>query len=345
MNSSDSLGGISFFSNLHGWACDNVANYEVVIASGDIINANPTSHPDLFWALRGGGNNFGLVTRFDTYAYPQGLMWGGYLIHSALNNASLIHGLVDFGFNGVVVDPNAAMWVAFAYVASYGGYFASTELEYAKPLANGTHPAVFDEFFNIPEPLADTTMTQSLSNITLALNASNPSGLRETYWTASCQLNEELVSDIFEIYVEETNNITNVTGILPAIVLQVITLAQLDHMSRNGGNPLGIESSTSPILLINLNAMWVDASDDDTVMQAQSNIISRSVARSVELGLENDFLYMNYASQYQDVISSYGATNKARLEAVAEKYDPTGVFQRLEPGYFKLNGPPAMPMA
>jgi len=268
-------------------------------------------------------------------------MWGGNLVHSASQNASLIHALVDFGFNGVDVDPNAAIWVAFAFVPSYGTYIASTEPGYAKPLANGTHPAVFDKFFDIPELLTDTTMTQSLSNITLAVNATNPGGFRETYWTASFQLNEGLTSDIFEIYVEETNKIVNVSGIIPVLTIQVITLPQLRHMSQNGGNALGIENSTSPILLINLSAMWTNVSDDEDVMQAQSNVISRSVARSVELGLENDFLYMNYASQYQDVINSYGATNKARLESIAEKYDPTGVFQRLEPGYFKLNGPPA----
>lgn len=74
-------------------------------------------------------------------------------------------------------------------------------------------------------------------------------------------------------------------------------------------------------------------------MHARSNIISRSVARSVELCLENDLLYMNYAGQYQDLTSSYGTTNKARLESIVEKYEPTGVFPRLESGYFKLYGP------
>jgi FAD/FMN-containing dehydrogenase len=45
---------------------------------------------------------------------------------------------------------------------------------------------------------------------------------------------------------------------------------------------------------------------------------------------------MNYASQFQDVVASYGKENQERLKRVARKYDPTGVFQRLVPGYFKL---------
>lgn len=53
----------------------------------------------------------------------------------------------------------------------------------------------------------------------------------------------------------------------------------------------------------------------------------------------NDYLYMNYASQYQDVIGSYGASAE-KLKSVAKKYDPKEGFQKLQPGYFKLDGPP-----
>jgi hypothetical protein len=56
-------------------------------------------------------------------------------------------------------------------------------------------------------------------------------------------------------------------------------------------------------------------------------------------GRVNGYLYMNYASQFQDVIASYGESTE-KLKSIARKYDPTGVFQRLQPGYFKLNGPP-----
>ena len=62
-------GGLSFFSSQHGLACDNVVNYEVVLADGSIVNANSSSHTDLFWALKGGGNQFGechkLLIRFE----------------------------------------------------------------------------------------------------------------------------------------------------------------------------------------------------------------------------------------------------------------------------------------
>ena len=110
-------------------------------------------------------------------------------------------------------------------------------------------------------------------------------------------------------------------------------------MTQNGGNAIEIENSISPIVLINLSVMRARVGDCEDIMQAQSNMISSFVAKSVELGLGNDFLYMNYASQYQAVINNYVLTNKARLDGVAEKYDLTGVLQRFGTEFFKLNGP------
>lgn len=53
-------GGLSFMSAAHGFACDNVVNYEVVLANASIVNANENENRDLFWALKGGGNQFGM---------------------------------------------------------------------------------------------------------------------------------------------------------------------------------------------------------------------------------------------------------------------------------------------
>ncbi|KAK5630101.1 hypothetical protein RRF57_005816 [Xylaria bambusicola] len=58
-------GGNSFWSASHGWACDNVANFEVVLADGSIIQANAKENVDLWTALKGGSGNLGIVTRFD----------------------------------------------------------------------------------------------------------------------------------------------------------------------------------------------------------------------------------------------------------------------------------------
>jgi FAD/FMN-containing dehydrogenase len=67
-------GGIGWFSRKHGLTCDQFVSLELVLASGQVIEATPEEHPDLFWALKGGGGNFGIVTRFTFRAYDFGPM-------------------------------------------------------------------------------------------------------------------------------------------------------------------------------------------------------------------------------------------------------------------------------
>lgn len=67
------IGGFHYFNNKYGMSMDNVVSYDVVLGNGTQVVANSTSNPDLFWALKGGSNNFGVVTKFTlkTYEIPQ----------------------------------------------------------------------------------------------------------------------------------------------------------------------------------------------------------------------------------------------------------------------------------
>lgn len=303
-------------------------------ACGEILQVNYNSYPDLYFALRGGGNNFGIVTRFDLDTYPQGLMWGGSLLYNITQSPAILKAFVDFG-NNASSDPNAALIVAYAYAK--GQLFVAADLEYALPTPN---PPIFSEFLSPPQ-LSNTLAVQSLSNITLEFNASNPSGLRETYWATAYKLDLELATYIVDVYTSEIKPVENAAGIVPACVLQVIATDQLSHMTRNGGNALGISAADGPLILLNLAFMWEDPSDDTAILTACQNIVNLTVAKAQALGLDNPYIYMNYASQFQSVVPSYGAANHAKLVATAKKYDPDGVFQTLQPGYFKLNGPPS----
>ena len=76
-------GGIGWLARKHGLAIDALVSVELVTADGRLITANETEHPDLFWAVRGGGGNFGVVTRFQYRLYPVAGIFGGALFMPA----------------------------------------------------------------------------------------------------------------------------------------------------------------------------------------------------------------------------------------------------------------------
>jgi len=76
-------GGIGYLARKYGLAVDNLLSAQVVTADGEVLTASADEHPDLFWALRGGGGNFGIVTAFEYRLQPVGTIVGGAVIHEA----------------------------------------------------------------------------------------------------------------------------------------------------------------------------------------------------------------------------------------------------------------------
>jgi hypothetical protein len=74
-------GGFGWLMAKYGIALDNLLSAEVVLASGEVVTASEDDEPDLFWAIRGGGGNFGIVTSFEYRAYPLSTVLGGPILH------------------------------------------------------------------------------------------------------------------------------------------------------------------------------------------------------------------------------------------------------------------------
>jgi hypothetical protein len=320
-------------SNQYGWACDNVESFEIVTASGSIINASEIEHADLYWALRGGGNNFGIVTGFHFKTLPQGSMWGGSRIYVENSFTTVITAFHNLGM-GAEQDTAASQILSFTY--SQGEKLAVAILQYAKPMADAP---ILQEYSAIPS-IRDDTRILNLSDLTVQLNSNNPNGLRETYWTVTFKLDRAFVSFLKDVFYAETVEIADARRLVRAATLQVITVPQLQQMSKKGGNALGLSEESGPLLLLNVNMMWADAGDDARILRTCKSIVDRAVSEAQRRGIGVDFIYMNYASQYQAVIPSYGKESKDKLKRVAKKYDPSGVFRKLQPGYFNLEGAP-----
>ncbi|KAF2751073.1 FAD binding domain-containing protein [Sporormia fimetaria CBS 119925] len=332
-------GGISYTSSANGLACDNVVSFEVVTASGIIINVSETQYADLYWALRGGGNNFGLVTKFNLEAFPLGQVWGGQRIYTQEAMPALIDAYFNLGQQEE--DPKAHQILSFAFSAPNVA-LAIVELEYVAPVANAT---VMAEYNAINSPtIADTTGIKTLARLTTGLDESGASSPgRQLFITWSTKLDKDLATITKDIFYEELPTISDAAGLVPALSLQVLTKSLLQKTKKRGGNPLGLDPASGPLMNCLIAFSWTNKADDSRIHKFAERVRSRSVAAATAKGKSYPYLYMNYAAPWQNPIESYGSANKARLLNIAQKYDPTEVFQQLQPGYFKLQGAP-MPM-
>jgi hypothetical protein len=330
-------GGISFFSNMYGWACDNVASFEVVTACGSIVTASPNSYPDLYWALRGGGNNFGIVTKFTLYTYAQGKM---YYSNFGFNNTvldSVIRAFVGVGINPSH-DPNGQQILQLRW--DNGNRVALGQLQYAQEVE---YPSMFLEYRSIPKYLSVANIS-SQADLVATWGRNTIRGLRQGFWTATYKLDTEFTSFVKDVFYEDGKVIENLPGVSMYATLQVITTQQIQHMSRHGGNPLGLRIEDGPLLNFLTVPQWDDPAYDSLIHSTIAKIFKRLNEQAKKKGLSHNLVYMNYASEYQDVIASYGPENKANLKKIAKKYDPKEVFQKLQPGFFKLEGAPKAPL-
>lgn len=89
-------GGTGHLTRKHGLTIDNLLAAEVVLADGGVVTASQDEHPDLFWALRGGGGNFGVVTRFTFRAHPAGDVYGGPIFYDIGDAEEIMRWYRDF---------------------------------------------------------------------------------------------------------------------------------------------------------------------------------------------------------------------------------------------------------
>lgn len=252
-------GGMSYFSNMYGLACDNVLSFELVTASGVILNVDGKSYPDLYWALRGGGNNFGVVTQFEVEAIPRApLMWGGVRQHLPADFPALLNAHYNFAV-AAKHDPKGHATLSFVWIAGLGD-LAIVELDYADPIANAP---IMDEYNAIRNnSVDDKTGIKSLGQILDSSRSGH--GLRQSFWTFTIKLDEHLPSAIKGIFFDELPEVKDVEGVLASITFQAFTEPMLERMSARGGNALGL-GADEPLRIVLMAFWWNDARDDQKI--------------------------------------------------------------------------------
>lgn len=168
-----SKGGLSYFATREGFTCDNVISYEIVLADGSIVNVTSASHHDLWLALKGGSNNFGVVTRFVLRTFAQGIIWAGDVIYPASTIFQQLQAFSSFA-SAPDFDQNAGLIQNLAYSSAEGSLIVN-QLVYAQPVVN---PPAFQPFTAIQPQYENTAAITALTPFSIADEAQSPPNLQ-----------------------------------------------------------------------------------------------------------------------------------------------------------------------
>jgi len=313
-------GGYSWLSNQYGLTIDNTESYELVLPNGTIQTVT-SQNEDLWFALRGGFNNFGIVTKFVLQAHPQGDVWGGFVIIPDLFfNFNKVNAAI-LKFQQEVTDPKAALLPTYNTVGDIPS--AEVLMFYDGP----QKPAgIFDDFLTMLEvPVIETSA--SFLEFLKILPSSDPFAGKRAYFSSVSVL--EYSASLLEVLVNET-------------LFWGDKLAKLDiggavsydtepfdaGLFSHSNIPSAYPPDRSRVLFpTNIYFAWTTPSDDADVAAAlwQSTNTIRAAAVAEGQNITDVVVYGNYALIGTPVESLYGA-NLPRLRSIRSAVDPSNVM-------------------
>ncbi|KAI1145867.1 putative FAD-binding oxidoreductase [Nemania diffusa] len=323
-------GGLSWLSNLYGLVADNVVNYEVVLANGSLVNANVKENPDLYWALKGGGSNFGIVTTFTLATYSgYNEIWGSLQLYDIKYLPQLIEALYEYQ---LMAENDRLANVEILASGTNTTIEILLTLAYLKPIEQ---PSIFEPFFRV-NSTANITGIQTLTNFVQSYPIPNAT-TRFDWGVGSSTIGKSLYQQFANLVVQPDliKTIQSVTAGYQSVSFQPISSHIVKAgQAKNGGNALGLKPVTQ--LWTQVESSWWFPDDDATIRKAQVGLLGQLEAASRNSSSYLPFLFMNDAGREQDVLRSYGSHNFLRLKAVQQRYDPHSVFQNLLVGAYKL---------
>lgn len=298
-------GGVGWLVRKYGLTCDNVLSFEVVTARGELLTANAEANSDLFWALRGGGGNFGIVTSFLFRAYPVSTVFGGLIIYSRDQAGVVLRHYRDFigsapeevtAYAALISTPDGVP--AVGVVACYCGDPSKGELV-LKPLRS------------FGSPMADMIQPMPFPAMQKLLDGAFPDGTYN-YWKST--FIKQLDDDAIDIIVEHGNRAQSP---LSGVVVEFYGGAA----SRIGGSDTAFAQRHAPYN-IGITAQWTDDSKADQHVKWARNL-SDALKPHSSGGYLLNFLGED---ESQDTIRAAFGANYARLLELKSKYDPTNFF-------------------
>ncbi|KAJ1306221.1 hypothetical protein OPQ81_010929 [Rhizoctonia solani] len=309
-------GGYSWLSNQYGLTIDTVTAFELVLPNGTITTATETQNPDLFFGLKGGFNNFGIVTKFTLRAFPQGQVWGGLKTFTFDQLDKVNAATADFVKN--VTDPKAAIITTYNFLLGQPG--VSLLMFYDGP----TPPAgIFEKFESIPHFTSDVK-ARPFTSLVQASPANATYGNRGAFNTVSLKTYSPAL-------IEQVLNQSTYWGTKG--LLKGATFISYDVEpflpSMNARSKGGAYPHDDYLIPLNLYFAWQGEIFDDWYHEALEEstrvIREQAIAEGQDIAGAKQIKYGNYAAAAEDLSSIYGS-NLPRLKELKKQYDPNNIM-------------------
>ena len=301
-------GGLGWLMAKHGLAADNLLSVELVDANGDILEVDESSDPDLFWALRGGGGNFGIAASLKYRLHPLGTVTGGLIAHPIDAAADLLRFYRDASagssddltvFAGLVHAPDGSGVKLAAMIVFHTGAPEEAERELAQFKEWGSPLVV--EVGPVPYPVFNTI-----------LDANYPAGTLN-YWLSS--FTSGIHDGLIETAIERFATVpSSMTAILFEHFHGAVTRVPVDATAvphrEPGWNLL-------------LPSVWADPTD------SEANIAWTQESHAALAEHLTERRWLNYLGDDQGADAVRGAygPNYDRLVELKRRYDPENVFR------------------
>ena len=313
-------GGIGWLRRKHGLSCDNVVSAEVVGANGEVRVASKDTNPDLLWALKGGGGNFGIVTRFAFQLHPVGPIVGfAGVFYPVEDMASVLRGFRDY----VETAPDEVTPVALSITMPAAPHLPEPIHDRACLVVGAVYTGdpnegmqVLHPLRELGTPLADISQPMPYRIVQSAFDPLFPRQHFRSYWKSTFL--SELPDEVIDIAAARSQD-------RPAPIASVIVWPMGGAVSRVGEDESSFgERSAQYMVSMECN------SDDAGEMDSKIAWVRESWSQIAEFGTGST--YLNFTGIVDEgsqtgVSDAFGAKLE-RLAKIKAKYDPDNFFRR-----------------
>ncbi|MFI0264766.1 FAD-binding oxidoreductase [Streptomyces sp. NPDC017056] len=300
-------GGVGWLCRAQGLTVDNLLAADVVLANGEVRRAGPDDDADLYWAIRGGGGNFGIVTSFEYQLHPQGPCRTGIVAYRLTDHAAVAAGLAEF-----TASAPDRMGLAVAFFNQEDGE-TLIAIRYVDTAPAEDTDALIDSLAGFgPEPVTRTSETMTYPQVQQLLDADAVHHRR--YYTRSFMipsLTDEALTTLAEGFRRRPSELTLVGTMLLGGKMARVAPEDTAFPHRQDG------------YLVTLLAGWTDQEDDT------ANIAWCRHTYDTLQKFTSGAVYVNELVDEGErrIRSAYGPQHYERLAQLKGKYDPDNVFR------------------